>query len=203
MVVTITCCLALATFSQASGALRANEFPASRFPHSPPPAHTGGFNEPTCEACHFGEPLNDAPGALEVLGFPERYVPGSRYDLRIRLRHPELRAAGFQAAVRSPDGQGGSDAGTLEPLDDRVSATLYEYVTYLSQSANGAAATDSAEWKISWTAPASRTGVVLNVAGNAADGDASQFGDRVYSLELRSEMQEPGEGRGAARQARR
>ncbi len=195
--------LVLAAFSRASGAAGDMQPAIARFPHAPPPAHTGGFGEPTCEACHFGEPPNDAAGALEVLGFPERFAPGRSYELRVRLRHPELGAAGFQAAVRVGDGSGGSDAGALQPLDDRVSATLHEYVTYLSQTAQGATAADSTEWKLSWTAPAADYVVVLNVAANAANGDESQFGDHVYSLELRSEILRPASGGTGTRQAPR
>jgi hypothetical protein len=138
-----------------------------------------------------------------VLGFPARFTPGRSYELRVRLRHPGLRAAGFQAAVRAGNGRGGSDAGSLEPLDDRVSATLHEYVTYLSQTAQGASAADSTEWKVSWTAPAADSVAVLNVAANAANGDESQFGDYVYSLELRSDRLSPADGRTGTRQAPR
>src|SRR5690606_8758969 len=46
------------------------------YPDRPPPAHTGGFGEPTCQQCHFDAPLNDPGGALYVEGLPERYTPG-------------------------------------------------------------------------------------------------------------------------------
>jgi hypothetical protein len=44
-----------------------------------------------------------------------------------------------------------------------------------------------ARWRLSWTAPTPDAGrVVLDVAANAADGDESQMGDRVYTLTLES-----------------
>jgi len=52
----------------------------------PPVAHTGGFGEPTCQACHQGEPLNAPGGSLRIEGLPQRYEPGRAYTLTMVLR---------------------------------------------------------------------------------------------------------------------
>lgn len=157
-----------------------------RFPSEPPARHTGGFGEPTCAACHFGELPDDPRGALELRGVPGRYTPGELYVLTVRLRHPELAAAGFQIAVRTVDGLGGEAAGLLEAIDERAATVPHDgTTTYLSQTGEGSAATDSASWTVQWTAPRSGE-VFFNLSGNAADGDESPFGDFIYSLEQRS-----------------
>ena len=70
----------------------------------PPLAHTGGFGEPTCVACHMDGDLNDAAGSLTIEGVPARYEPGRRYRLTITVRHPDLRLAGFELASRYASG---------------------------------------------------------------------------------------------------
>lgn len=167
---------------------------AGRFPGNPPPAHTGGFGEATCTACHFGEPENDPAGALELHGVPERYAPGERYRLTIRLRHPAMGAAGFQLAARTATGAGGDEAGRLAPLDERVAASVANAVTYLSQTRAGAEARDSTAWTVEWVAPTGAGSTVyFHLVGNAADGDESPFGDHIYALERRSKGPVPGD----------
>lgn len=64
----------------------------------PPPAHTGGFGEPTCAECHDDNPVNADGGALQLDGIPQSYTPGRSYAIRILLRRVNLERAGFQLA---------------------------------------------------------------------------------------------------------
>ena len=56
------------------------------YPEEPPPAHTGGFGEPTCLQCHFDGALNEPGGELRVEGLPEAYMPGETYTLDVPRR---------------------------------------------------------------------------------------------------------------------
>ncbi len=162
--------------------------PAHRYADAPPPAHTGGFGEPTCHACHFDGSLNEEGGSLTIAGVPDAYEPGARYRLTVRLRRADLGAAGFELAVRFPDG---TQAGTLRPTDGRaeVSTADASGVQYAHHTPAGSkpTASDSVRWTLEWKAPtAARDSVAFHAAANAANGDASEFGDFIYTAQRRS-----------------
>ncbi|MBW3552620.1 MAG: hypothetical protein KY466_03870 [Gemmatimonadetes bacterium] len=155
----------------------------------PPAGYTGGFAEPTCAACHWGdEGAVREPGALTV-DVPERYEPGAAYDLTVRLRDPGLRTAGFQLSARFADGpDAGAQAGDLAAADSAVMVvTSGAGISYASHAAAGTlpAADGRAAWVVRWTAPAGGA-VVFHVVANAGDDDASPLGDRIHSAEARS-----------------
>ncbi len=83
-----------------AGCLACLPLVAAAYRNEPPPAHTGGFGEPTCHQCHFDANLNEPGGSLEVRGFPETYEPDRTYMLEIVVTGPRLRTAGFQLAIR-------------------------------------------------------------------------------------------------------
>src|SRR5690606_10648955 len=125
-------------------------------PDRPPLAHTGGFGEPTCHVCHWFYDPNSGPGTLEVSGLPDGFVPGKRYTLRVVLRQPDMRAAGFELAVRFAAGQlAGAQAGALASADDRSAVTDTLGVLYLHHVRAGTAPAgpDSTAWTFDWTAP--------------------------------------------------
>ena len=102
----------------ASGAALGSPF----YSDGPPPAHTGGFGEPTCHVCHTGAApeTTGAAGAL-TLTLPQAYMPGSRYRITVSLRDAALGRGGFQLAARFATGpRAGEQAGTLSALDARV-----------------------------------------------------------------------------------
>lgn len=153
----------------------------------PPPAHTGGFSEPLCTACHFQADVNDGPGTLTIEGLPAAYDPGTAYTLTITIAQEYLAAGGFQMAARFEDG---AQAGTLAaaPSDSaRVDVTTHDGVQYIHHTYDGtpAVAPDTARWRVIWTAP--REGkIVLHVAANAADDDFSPMGDMIYAASMRT-----------------
>ncbi|MFV1987523.1 MAG: choice-of-anchor V domain-containing protein [Gemmatimonadota bacterium] len=160
-------------------------------PHiaGPPPAHTGGFGEPTCVACHLGSDLNAPGSTLEILGLAATYVPGEAHEVTVRLVSFDMGAAGFQAAFRWENGETAGDrAGSALALDGRVAvigeeSTGVEYVqhTNAGSRANG----ERAEWTFEWTAPDRPGVVVLHVAANSGNGDNSPLDDLVYTAVLR------------------
>ncbi len=168
----------------AAGAPLALAAARPRFPVAPPPAHTGGFGEPTCETCHMGNPLNDPAGAVELRGIPAAgYEPGRAYRVTVLVRQAGMAAGGFQVAARGAAGaDSGRAAGTWRALDDRVEITTHRGIAYAHHTEAGAAPSpDSASWTLEWTAPAAPGRVVFHVAANAANGDRSQFDDYVHA----------------------
>lgn len=158
------------------------------FPFGAPPGTTGGFDEPTCISCHFGNELNDPAGSLTIEGLPERYTPGQAYRLIVRLRRPDMAAAGFQLSVRTA---AGTQAGTLAVEDGATAVKVQEAagIHYAGHTEPGSrlAAPGAAEWPVLWTAPAGGP-VTFSAAANAADDDRSPLGDYVYALERTAQV---------------
>ena len=70
-----------------------------------PPAHTGGFGEPDCTACHFDLVAKSGTNNLVLEGLPEVYEGGKTYDLTVRLADADMRIAGFLLSARRPRAQ--------------------------------------------------------------------------------------------------
>lgn len=151
------------------------------YPENPPVAHTGGFGEPTCHTCHFGSDLNDGHAALSLMGIGDRYVPGQRYTFNISIKRADMMLAGFQLSARDSLGR---QAGRLEVLDGRAAIDTANAIQYVRHTPEGTQLVDdnTAHWRITWQAPASMHNVYLHLAVNAANGDASEFGDAVYLM---------------------
>jgi hypothetical protein len=156
------------------------------FKAGPPPAHTGGFGEPTCRQCHFDNALNEPGGTLTLDGVPATYLPGAAYELTVTLRREGMLRAGFQLAARFADGDSTArPAGRFLPADART-AVVWDtttHVPYIEHTEAGTAVSDAAaRWAFRWTAPARpRRAVVFHLAGNAANDDDSPLGDFIYT----------------------
>jgi hypothetical protein len=163
---------------------------ALHFRDGPPAQVTGGFGGDSCIACHSGNALNDDVGRLMLEGFPERYTPGTTYDLELTLsRTPAIAAAGFQLAVRLADSR---QAGTIRvPANDQARVALLDErgVQYAHHKLVEPAppAAETVRWKLSWTAPEAIGEIFVHAASVAGDGDESQTGDYVYTLEATAE----------------
>lgn len=164
---------------------------ALHFRDGPPARVTGGFGEDSCLACHSGNALNDPGGRLTLDGFPKTYRPGVTYELELSLsRPPKLASAGFQLAIRLADGK--TQAGTIQAFaedDPRIGMLEERGVQFAHQRLAEVSPPESSRvnWKLAWTAPASVGPVVVHAAAVAADGDDSQLGDYVYTLEAFAE----------------
>jgi hypothetical protein len=160
------------------------------FKAGPPPAHTGGFGEPTCRACHSDAGLNEPGGELAITGAPAGYEPGRTYQLEVVLRHAGMLRAGFQLAARFADGAAaGRPAGVLASGDGR-SVVIWDTLSHVSYIEHTQIGTDlrgdAGRWLVSWTAPSDARGVVaFNAAGNAANDDDSPLGDFIYTTAVR------------------
>src|SRR5690606_8896186 len=81
-----------------------------------PPGFSGGFDEPSCHACHFHGEVNSGPERVEIAGVPDRFTAGARYVVTVTLRRPDMRLAGFQLTARFKDD--GTQAGSLAAAPD-------------------------------------------------------------------------------------
>jgi hypothetical protein len=166
---------------------------------------TGGFAaEPTCASCHDGFPLNPDPeGSLELSGLPERYLPGARYALRLRVSHPapEARRFGFQLTAIGPSGGGEGEFALTDPVNTQVFVDPVTARSYLEHTLAGTAPgrAGGTTWTFDWIAPATAHGdVAFFGAANVADLDGSKSGDRVFtkSPEPLAVVRAPGPGEG-------
>jgi hypothetical protein len=169
---------------------------ALHFRDGPPARVTGGFDEDSCVACHADQPVNDAEGRLTLSGFPKRYAPGRTYEIELALSRPQLKAAGFELAVR--DARARTQAGKLEipaGSGERIGLSDERGVQFahhlrpeqpMQQDASAAPEAAAARWALSWTAPDAGGPVVLHAAAVAGDGDDSELGDFVYTTEAAS-----------------
>lgn len=164
------------------------------YAEDPPLAHTGGFGEPTCQACHFDQPLNAPDGSLTLTGVPDQYVPEVAYRITVALRRPDIGRGGFELSARFPDG---AQAGTLRSTTDRVNVSTEGAlgVQYAHHTATGATPTapELASWTLEWVAPTQPDSVVFHVSANAANFDASEFGDFVYTAQRHSNASDDSE----------
>ena len=159
---------------------------ALHFRDGPPARVTGGFGEDSCHACHSGHALNDAGGRLTLTGFPERFTPGEVYEIELALERPKTGAAGFQLAVRHAGER--TQAGRIDVSADseaRVGLLEERGVQFAHQRRPEAAGPDAGvvRWTLTWTAPDAAERVHVHAAAVAGDGDDSQLGDYVYTLE--------------------
>ncbi len=156
-----------------------------------PPAHTGGFGEPDCTACHFDNELRHESSNLALVGLPETYRPGATYTLEVRLVDPHMRAGAFLLSARAAGTDPcGSSVGTLKPADARTEALIagsppVEYLRSLSTSVT-LHPPRTGLWTFTWTAAEDGVSVVVfHLAANAGNGDESPLGDHIYRLEIR------------------
>ena len=159
---------------------------AGAFSSGPLDGLTNAPGEGNCTGCHTSFPLNSGTGTLEVLGLPAQYTPGSDYLVEIRLADPAAARWGFEFTII--DAQGDSQ-GSLAPVDGNTQVSTggafgRTYAKHTSAGTN-TGQTGQNSWTVSWTAPpAGAGGLGLFVAGNAANGNGTNSGDRIYATDF-------------------
>ncbi len=172
-----------------SGALLALLVAAAPYSDGPPPAHTGGFGEPTCHHCHADNESDDL-GTVLTATLPEAFARGTSYPVRLRLERSGMGAAGFELSARFAAGPAaGRQAGRFEVSANHLQVLKHDSVDYAAHARSGLS-TDAKfrEWELFWMAPDTNARVVFHIAANAANGDDSEFGDFVVT---RSFIAEP------------
>lgn len=159
---------------------------AGAYSSGPPDGLTNAPGESNCTACHGSFPLNSGMGSLEVVGLPAAYSPNTVYPLEIKLSDPAAQRWGFEMTVID---QNGTSQGALAPvnLETQTSTGGAFSRTYLKHTSQGTHFGQTAQntWQFQWTAPAAGTGSVgFFVVGNAANGNGSTSGDRIYTTSV-------------------
>jgi uncharacterized protein (TIGR03437 family) len=160
------------------------------FPDGAPAKHTGAPGEQTCAECHSGTAVNSASGNARVTySGGTNYVPGERGKFTVTITDTGggRSAFGFQAVAKlTSNAQAGAwVAGQGLKIvceDDRNlpcrDTAPVQYVTHSQPRANGT-------FEFEWTPPASASGnITVYVAGNAANGNGQNTGDRIYTSSI-------------------
>lgn len=158
------------------------------FSTGPPVRRTGAPVDGglTCTACHpsFAPANSDARGSIVIDAQP--YTPGSPQIIRVTVRHPDASQWGFQLTARRMNDLTKA-AGTFTVSDtvrvrcddgrDAPCSSTTEFAEHLTPGK----ASGSFTFDVRWTPPADTGDVVFYAAGNAANGDGTLFGDRIYT----------------------
>ncbi len=169
-----------------SASLAAWVAPASAFSNGPPDHFAG--NPParaTCVTCHNSFPLNAGDGHLELLGVPAVPHPDSIYALTVRLSDSGQARWGFQMTVLNDQEEMAGELRVIDFEHTRLSDNSGAQADFIKQTANGTYAGTSGPgaWQFECVA-GPEPHVTFYVAGNAANNDATNQGDYIYSLEL-------------------
>lgn len=170
-------------------------FTALKYPENPPPAHTGGFGEPSCHACHFDGEINEGEGSLRLLGLTEKYTVGTSHTIEILLAQEDMERAGLQLSARYADGsKAGAQAGRFVLIDDKLAIDTEDHIQYVHHTRLGTDLSDrgKVKWAFRWEAPETLDDgeiVVFHLAANASNGDDSEFGDFIYLEEVEVKAQ--------------
>ncbi|MCB2201020.1 T9SS type A sorting domain-containing protein [bacterium] len=140
-----------------------------------------------CTACHNSFEVNSGTGSLSW-NVPETYQPGETYTLTIGLEDPDASRWGFQFSSMYDEIE---QAGELTVTDEVNTQKLRGFnpnpnennADFVEHTSAGTmpGSTGGVEWSFEWTAPEQDLGeIIFYLAGNAADGDETEFGDRIY-----------------------
>lgn len=154
---------------------------ALAFSSGPPDGRTGAPGETTCTDCHTTFPLNSGMGGVNVAGVPAAWQPLTIYDLVVTVDDPDAQRWGFEFTVLDVDG---NSTGTLALLDANAQLSTAGNRTYAKHTSVGTqlGTTGSGSWTVRWTAPAAGVGdITIYMAGNGADGNFENTGDRIYN----------------------
>lgn len=154
----------------------------------------GGSSSACAQAgCHVGTNVNAGGGKVE-LQFPNglTYTPGQKQRIKVVITDPTARVYGYQVSARLASNEIGGQAGTFSTVgvtqfiqcgNGRTrpaagtcpTSAPIEFIQHSSPSA-----TNTIEFD--WTPPAEDLGNVrFYVAGNAANGNGQNTGDKIYS----------------------
>jgi uncharacterized protein (TIGR03437 family) len=156
----------------------------------------GGLN---CTACHvtYAPANSDARGRVVVQA--KFYTPGLKQVIRVRVEHPEAQRWGFELTARLASDET-KTAGTLSATstvqvrcDDGSFLGVQAPCTtgQLEFASHNSTSTAQSKpnfntWDVEWTPPSTDVGeVVFYAAGNAANNNLNNQGDRIYTTSTR------------------
>src|SRR5438093_4642671 len=146
--------------------------------------------------CHNTFAVNSGNGGVTVTGLPASWVPGQTYPLTVAVQ-PATGSGryGFQLSAVIDSSNPPQQAGNHAKVNNAVQVVCGPSSGSVSvpgincntsgaiQFAEHTNANTTTAFTVNWTAPSSAAAgtVRFNVAGNAANGDFSTLGDRIYT----------------------
>ena len=155
--------------------------PAMIYAHSygPDPRKTGAPGDALCTECHVG--TANPPGGKVEVGFAGglTYTPGAKQRLTVTVTDSPARGVnGFQLTARLASNES-NEAGAFTPLDAATQVVKAAPLEFIEHTLSGSR---SNTWSFEWTPPASDVGNIrIYVAGNSANGNGQNTGDRIFS----------------------
>lgn len=148
---------------------------------------TGAPDEQTCNSCHRTYPLDSGPGRVAIEGLPTQYTPGQTYPVTVRVADPVAKDWGFQITAITEEGQaaGFFQSNTIAIAALGPSMRLGRF--YAQHTLNGTydGVRGEVSWALFWKAPSQDLGpVTFYAAGNAANGDHTDFYDYIYTTNV-------------------
>src|SRR5258708_894147 len=148
-------------------------------------------SDTVCAICHNGG-LNTSNGNV-TLTFngvaATSYTPGATIPIQITITDTGggRRVWGFELAARFSNAK---PAGTLIAVNSNTTVNTRQFPApsnpVITHNGVVPAVASSFTFTINWMAPADGSGgnIIFSVAGNAANGDGFQSGDRIYPSEV-------------------
>jgi len=153
------------------------------FSPNPPDGMTGAPGDSLCVECHVqtNPPIN---GEISVEGFPSSITPGETYVLTVINRNTigDAVRGGFQMTILGPLN---TRAGTMAKpsTSSTVTNTLAGRQYFEHNPSVLYPDSNVIKWTVEWTAPEIAAGseITYYVAGNVANGNFQNTGDRVVT----------------------
>lgn len=160
------------------------------------PRLTGAPGDQNCTRCHSGTAVNSANGSVKI-ATNLTYTPGVKQRITVTVADSGQRRWGFQLTARLNSNLSGGQAGTLAAVDANArvtcetgraapctSASVVQFATH-TQTGTRNGTTGSVDFLVDWTPPDTNVGnITLYAAGNAANGNNADTGDRIYTTSV-------------------
>ena len=150
------------------------------YAEGPDPRKTGAPGDSLCTQCHVG--TANPPGGKVEVGFAGglTYTPGAKQRLTVTVTDSPARGVnGFQLTARLASNESNGQAGAFTPLDASTQVVSAAPLEFIEHTLSGSR---SNTWSFEWTPPGSGAGNIrIYVAGNSANGNGQNTGDRIFS----------------------
>ena len=161
---------------------------ANTFSSGSPGGRTGApsHNNSTCTGCHGGSAQNKVE--LISSDIPEEgYVPGDVYEVIASIAETGKSTFGFE--LKAEDEQSSNSGDWIIANPNETKKTNFNSVTHTSAGTSGE---DGKNWVLEWRAPQAGSGdVTFYGAFNAANGNGSSSGDKIYVSQLKVKENKP------------
>ncbi len=150
-----------------------------------PEGVSGAPGDSSCTSCHGGS-VNSGPGNVRIDFAAGSYTPGQKSRVKVIVEDPNAARWGFQLTAR-PESNPQTKAGVLESSDSQTQVLRQGVLEWITHTAAGTrrGTRNTVTFEFDWTPASAEAGpVVLYAAANAANGDGTNSGDRIYTTSL-------------------